>query len=103
MFKPIKGQRKELHQNRKDRCTNITPVDTSCDSQFYPVMVSTEEDGIYTMISPDFPTIQFSAPTLEYGLQSIPELLQNEITGMVYPPVPTPADQITLLPNAFLV
>jgi hypothetical protein len=82
---------------------NITPVVPSDGRQFYPIIVSAEEDGSYTITSPDFPAIQFSAPTLEYGLQSVPELLQDEMTGMVYPPVPTPTNQITVPPGAFLV
>lgn len=82
---------------------NITPVVPSDGRQFYPIIVSAEEDGSYTITSPDFPAIQFSAPSLEYGLQSVPELLQDELNGMVYPPAPTPINQIMLPQGAFLL
>lgn len=73
---------------------NIMPVVPSSGNQFYPIIVSAEEDGSYILASPDFPAIRFSTPTLEYGLQSVPELLQDEMIGMVYPPVPTPIERI---------
>lgn len=82
---------------------NLAPAELPGSNLLYPVIVTAGENGAYTLTAPDFPSLRFTAPTLEYGLQTIPELLQEEISGFVYPPSPTPVNQLSLEPGAFLL
>jgi hypothetical protein len=52
---------------------------------------------------PDFPQVQFEAPTLEYGLQSIGDVIREELSGMAYPPLSTRLETIIVAPGQLLL
>jgi integrase/predicted RNase H-like HicB family nuclease len=69
----------------------------------YPLIITPGTDGTFLFTVPDFPQVQFIAPTLEYGLQSIGEVIREELNGMVYPPPATPVEIIIAQPGQMVV
>ena len=69
----------------------------------YPVIMTPQEDGTMLFSAPDFPGVQFCGADVQQGLQYIKERLQEEVLTALYPPIPTPANQIMLAPGQFLM
>ena len=47
--------------------------------------------------------MQFAAPSLEYGLQSIGDVIRDELSGMVYPPPATPMEVLAVAPEQMVI
>ena len=69
----------------------------------YSVIVTSFPDGTMQFDVPDFPTVKFSGTDMPQGLQYIKERLQDEKLISIFPPTPTPPNQITLQPGQFLL
>ena len=69
----------------------------------YPVIVISFPDGTMQFDVPDFPAVKFSGTDMPQGLQYIKERLQDEKLISIFPPTPTPPNQITLQPGQFLL
>lgn len=48
----------------------------------YPLIITPLADGGFLFTVPDFPQVQFEAPTLVYGLQSIGDAIRDELNGI---------------------
>ena len=81
----------------------LTIDQTAPPSFLYPLVITPGADGTFLFTAPDFPQVQFIAPTLEYGLQSIAEVIREELSGTVYPPPATPAEMIMVQPGQMVV
>lgn len=69
----------------------------------YPVVVTTLPDGTMQFDVSDFPEVKFSGADMPQGLQYIKERLQDEKLISIFPPSPTPPNQITLQPGQLLL
>ena len=69
----------------------------------YPVIMAPQEDSTMLFSAPDFPDVQFCGADVQQGLQYIKERLQEEVLTALYPPSPTPVNQIMLAPGQFLM
>lgn len=69
----------------------------------YSVIVTSFPNGTMQFDVPDFPAVKFSGTDMPQGLQYIKERLQDEKLISIFPPVPTPPNQITLQPGQFLL
>ena len=69
----------------------------------YPVIVTTLLDGTMQFDVPDFPAVKFSGADMPQGLQYIKERLQDEKLIAIFPPSPTPPNQIALQPGQMLL
>ena len=76
---------------------------TAPPSLCYPLVITPSLDGSFLFSVPDFPQVQFAAATLEYGLQSIGDVIRDELSGMVYPPPATPMEAITIAPEQMVI
>lgn len=76
---------------------------TAPPSLCYPLVITPASDGSFLFSVPDFPQVQFAAPTLEYGLQSIGDVLRDELSGTVYPPPATPMEVIAIAPEQMVI
>ena len=69
----------------------------------YPVIVTPFSDGTMQFDVPDFPAVKFSGTDMPQGLQYIKERLQDEKLISIFPPSPTPPNQIALQPGQLLL
>ena len=69
----------------------------------YSVIVTTLSDGSMQFDVPDFPEVKYSGTDMPQGLQYIKERLQEEKLISIFPPSPTPSNQIELQPGQLLL
>lgn len=55
----------------------------------YPILITPEGDASYHFSAPDFPQVQFYAPSMEEGLAQIGDELREALVSTVYPPTPS--------------
>ena len=72
-------------------------------SSVYPLVVTTEDDGLLLFDLIDFPDINAEASNIAEGIASIKEQAQEAILTLPVPPVPTPVEHILLTANQFIV
>ena len=72
-------------------------------SAVYPLVVTTEDDGLLLFDLIDFPDIDAEASNMAEGIASIKEQAQEAILTLPVPPVPTPVEHIQLAANQFIV
>ena len=72
-------------------------------SAVYPLVVTTEDDGLLLFDLIDFPDINAEASNIAEGTASIKEQAQEAILTLPVPPVPTPVEHIQLTANQFIV
>ena len=72
-------------------------------SAVYPLVVTTEDDGLLLFDLIDFPDINAEASNIAEGIASIKEQAQEAILTLPVPPVPTPVEHIQLTANQFIV
>ena len=72
-------------------------------SAVYPLVVTTEDDGLLLFDLIDFPDINAEAFNIAEGIASIKEQAQEAILTLPVPPVPTPVEHILLTANQFIV
>lgn len=72
-------------------------------SAVYPLVVTTEDDGLLLFDLIDFPDINAEASNMAEGIASIKEQAQEAILTLPVPPVPTPVEHIQLTANQFIV
>ena len=70
------------------------------DQQVYPILF-TPADGGYMISAPDFPSVNFYAPSMEDGLAQATEELHEALSGAVYPPIPSSLGAFPVAPNQF--
>ena len=71
--------------------------------QYYPLVVTTEDDGLLLFDLIDFPDIDAEASNMAEGIASIKEQAQEAMLTLPVPPVPTPVEHIQLAANQFIV
>ena len=76
-------------------------IETVPVQQLYPILFTPAEDGGYLVSAPDFPAVQFYAPTMEDGLAQAGETMHHLLLGMPYPPVPTELMNMQTAPGQF--
>lgn len=69
----------------------------------YPIIITTQTDGMMLFQAPYFPGKEFSASDMCQGLQMMKEHLQEEKLLSFFPVVPTSPSQISLEPNQMLL
>lgn len=69
----------------------------------YSVIVTTQPDGSMQFDVPDFPEVKYSGMDMPQALQYIKERLQEEKLISIFPPAPTPSNQIVSQPGQFLL
>ena len=72
-------------------------------SAVYPLVVTTEDDGLLLFDLIDVPDINAEAFNIAEGIASIKEQAQEAILTLPVPPVPTPVEHILLTANQFIV
>ena len=72
-------------------------------SAVYPLVVTTEDDGLLLFDLIDFPDIDAEASNMAEGIASIKEQAQEAMLTLPVPPVPTPVEHIQLAANQFIV
>ena len=72
-------------------------------SAVYPLVVTTEDDGLLLFGLIDFPDIDAEASNMAEGIASIKEQAQEAMLMLPVPPVPTPVEHIQLTANQFIV
>lgn len=72
-------------------------------SAVYPLVVTTEDDGLLLFDLIDFPDIDAEASNMAEGIAGIKEQAQEAILTLPVPPVPTPVEHIQLTANQFIV
>ena len=63
--------------------------------QAYPILFTTVPNG-YIVTAPDFPQVQFQTDTMEHGLETARQQMQDELLTMIYPPAATELNTIPL-------
>ena len=70
-------------------------------NQTYPVVVSVSPNG-YIMNAVDFEDLCVEADNIQYGISCIQSaIIQRNITA--FPPIPTPANELSLAPDDFVI
>ena len=72
-------------------------------SAVYPLVVTTEDDGLLLFDLIDFPDIDAEASNMAEGIASIKEQAQEAMLTLPVPPVPIPVEHIQLTANQFIV
>ncbi len=80
---------------------NMAPISTQSNS--YPLVITTQEDGTLLFTAPDFPAISFTGTDLQGGIQYIKERIEEELLTAVIPPIATPMMQIPMAVNQLAV
>ena len=96
-----------LDDHKRDSMALMEDLYTAAQSPIqefsYPVIMIPREDGALLFTVPDFPDVQFCGTDVQQGLQYIKERLEEEVLTALYPPIPTPANQIALAAGQFLM
>lgn len=69
----------------------------------YAVIVTSQPDGTMMFNVPDFPEVKYSGVDMPQGLQYIKERLQEEKLISIFPPSPTPPNQLVLEPGQMIL
>ena len=69
--------------------------------QLYPILLTPDKGGGYLVTAPDFSQVQFHAATMEEGIVSAQQTIQEAVLSMVYPPSATELGAIQVLPGQF--
>lgn len=72
-------------------------------SYVYPVVLTTQPNGVMSFLVPDFPHIVMENMDFQCGIQLVREKISDEVLTSFVPPVPTPAEQIPLTGNQMIV
>ena len=72
-------------------------------SAVYPLVVTTEDNGLLLFDLIDFPDIDAEASNMAEGIASIKEQAQEAMLTLPVPPVPIPVEHIQLTANQFIV
>lgn len=76
-------------------------VDNTAQHHFYPVIISPSPNG-YILNAVDFEDLCVEADNIQYGISCIQSaIIQKNIT--VFPPIPTPTNELSLAPDDFVV
>lgn len=80
---------------------NMAPI--SAQSNSYPLIITTQEDGTLLFTAPDFPAISFTGTDMQGGIQYVRERIEEELLTAVIPPMATPMTQISMTSNQILM
>ena len=69
----------------------------------YPLIITTQEDGLLFFTAPDFPTISFMGADFQGGIQYIKERMEEELLTSIMHPMATPIAEIPTGPNQVVV
>ncbi|MBQ4534316.1 MAG: site-specific integrase [Ruminococcus sp.] len=76
-------------------------VDNTPQYHFYPVIISPSPNG-YILNAVDFEDLCVEADNIQYGISCIQSaIIQKNMT--VFPPIPTPANELSLAPDDFVI
>ena len=80
---------------------NMAPI--SAQSNSYPLIITTQEDGTLLFTAPDFPAISFTGTDLQGGIQYVKEQIEEGLLTAIIPPIATPMTHISMTSNQILM
>lgn len=72
-------------------------------SVVYPVILTPNLDGSMTFTVPDFPEIVMENMEFTSGIQLVKDKICDEVLTSMNPPLPTPAEHLTLMPGQMIL